>query len=220
MKKFALILSGCGQRDGTEIYEGIYTITAMAQADIAFDVFAPDMNQAIVFDHYHQTRMDETRNVLIEAARLVRTGKIKPITQAHIEDYDAVVMPGGKGAVMNLCNFVEKGINFTIQEDLKKFLDQAAEHKKPIGFICIAPIMIPKIFQGAKLTIGNDPALTKMIQEMGSTNIDCLAKDVVIDEKNLVVSTPANMVAKNLLELFEGIQKLINTLDKLSTHAS
>jgi enhancing lycopene biosynthesis protein 2 len=216
MKKFAVLLSGCGQYDGTELYEGIYTITALAQLGIDFEAIAPDIKQSIVFDHYHQERMQEARNVLIESARFVRGKNIKSLSQVNATDYQGVIVPGGRGIVMNLSDFAEKGLDFSIQSDVYNFLNAAAAAHLPMGFICIASILVPRIYQNVRITIGTAEDLAKMIQEMGCVHVNCAANDIVIDEKNHLVTTPANMLAKNTLEVLEGIQKLVNKLNEFS----
>lgn len=212
MKKFAIVLSGCGQHDGSETHEVILTLLSLAQEKIEWDAFAPAITQHDVVNHLTNKPEDgESRHVLKEAARLVR-GKIKPITEANVAAYDAVIFPGGIGAVNILCNWIDKGNDFTFNPDVKKFIDQAIEQKKPMGFICIAPIIIPKLFKGAELTIGNDTGLAKQIAELGSTHVNCKATDIVIDKARKIVSTPANMVANGIDEVYEGIHKLINAL--------
>jgi len=220
MKKFAVILSGCGQYDGTELYEGIYTMTALVQAGIAWEAIAPNSEQSLVFDHYHQERTTEKRNVLIESARLVRNKNIKSIQDVNASEYQGIVIPGGRGAVMNLSNFTEKGVEFAIQQDVHAFLKEAVSYKIPMGFICIASLLATRLYQNAKITIGNAEDLAKMIDELGCVHVNCQANEIVVDEKHLLVSTPANMLAKNCLEVLEGIQKLINKLSEFSNGAS
>lgn len=215
--KFALILSGCGQHDGSEIHESTMALLSLAQQGIEWDAFAPDVVKHHVTNHLtNEIEKEETRYVLKESARIVR-GKIKPITEAHAQDYDAIIFPGGMGAVVNLCNWYEKGKDFTFNPDVKKFIDDAVAHKVPMGFICIAPMMIPKIYKAAELTIGNDETCAKQIEEMGSKHVECPATDVVVDKKHKIVSTPANMLANgDILQVYQGIYKLVAELAKLA----
>ncbi len=216
MKKFALVLSGCGQHDGSETHEVILTLLSMDQEKVMWEAFAPDIKQGRVVDHTDETvSKEETRSVLKESARLVR-GKIKSITEANIAEFDAIVFPGGVGAVDNLCNWFEKGAEFDFNSDVRRLIDSAVKLKKAMGFICIAPMMVPKIYQSAKITIGNDQVLASQIHEMGSEHIDCPADDVIIDKENKIVSTPANMVANGIDEVYRGIRKLIRELVQLS----
>ena len=159
MKKFAVVLAGCGQHDGSETHEVILTLLSMDQEGIAWDAFAPDVKQQSVINHITESvNTSETRSALEESARLVR-GKIKPITMANVTEYDAIIFPGGLGAVTTLCDWFEKKSAFSFNPDVKDFIDAAVKYNKPMGFICIAPIMITKIYEGAQFTIGNDTAI-------------------------------------------------------------
>ncbi|MEK6731130.1 MAG: isoprenoid biosynthesis glyoxalase ElbB [Pseudomonadota bacterium] len=211
----ALILAGCGQQDGSEIQEVVLTLLSLAQAGVSWDAFAPDIHQLYVINHLTgKQEVDESRNVLTESARVVR-GKIKPITAASVADYDAIIFPGGIGAVTNLCDWRDKGKEFSFNPDVKQFIDAAVSQQKPMGFMCIAPMMIPKIWRGAKLTIGHDTALANQIVELGSAHVNCSATDIVVDENHRIVSTPANMVARSIEEVYEGIHKLVEALMKM-----
>jgi len=212
--KCALFLSGCGQLDGSETHEVILTLLSLAQENIEWMAFAPNIDQSKVVDHVKAAPDEDAppRNVLKESARLVR-GNIKPITEFNANDYDTVILPGGTGAVCNLCNWSEaQGGEFTLQKDVQRAIDDMINAKKPMGFICIAPVMIPKLFPGAKLTIGNDKTIAEQIKQQGSTHIECAATDVVVDTEHNIVSTPANMVAKSIDEVYTGIHKLVKAL--------
>ena len=213
--KFAIVLAGCGQHDGSETHETILTLLSLAQEGIEWYAFAPDIPQQQVINHLtEQPQESENRQVLIESSRLVR-GKIKPITEADVSAFDAIIFPGGFGVVSNLCNWGEKGTDFTMNKDVATFIDHAVFNKKPLGFICIAPMIIPKIFKNAKLTIGNDNELAEQINSMGSIHVACEASDVIIDKEHNVVSTPANMVANSIDEVYIGIHKLVKELSHM-----
>lgn len=214
MSKFAIVLSGCGQHDGSETHEVILTLLAMAKHNVDWEAFAPDIESNRTINHITEAEEPEKRSVLKEASRLVR-GKIKPLSQAEPKNFDAIVFPGGFGAVSVLCDWADQGENFTFHQDVQKFVEKGKSLQKPMGFICIAPILATKIFDSAKITIGNDKDLANKINAAGSEHIDCSASDVVIDYKNKIVSTPANMVAKNVYEVYEGIDKLIKELNQM-----
>lgn len=216
MTRFAIVLAGCGQHDGSETHEVILTLLSMDQAGIAWDAFAPDVKQPCVINHITESvNSAEERSVLQESARLVR-GKIKPITMANVAEYDAIIFPGGLGAVTTLCDWFEKKSAFNFNPDVKNFIDEAVKLDKPMGFICIAPMMITKIYPGAKFTIGNDPSISAQIKAMGCLPINCPADDVVVDKDHKIVSTPANMVANSISDVYGGIQKLVQTLVRMS----
>ncbi len=210
--KIALVLSGCGQFDGSETHEVILTLLSLTQEHIEWDAFAPDIQQSQVFDHFSNEPVPgESRHVLQESARLVR-GHIQPLSAADVIQYDAIIIPGGFGAVSNLCNWGEKGVDFSFNSEFEEFMRKAIANHKPIGFICIAPMMITKLYANAKLTIGNDKTIAAQVVELGCEHVNCSATDIVIDEQHQIVSTPANMVAKNIAEVYVGIHKLVQAL--------
>lgn len=208
--KVAIILSGCGVYDGAEIHESVLTSLALVRAGAQIEYLAPDMPQARVVNHLNGAVMEgEQRNVLIEAARIAR-GKIKDIAHAHAQDYQAIFFPGGYGAATNLSNFASQGAACTVQTDVLKFAKDAAKARIPACYICIAPAMIPAIYEhGTQLTIGNDAATAAQIQTMGGQHINCPVQECVIDHERKVVSTPAYMLAENIAQAAEGIERAV-----------
>ena len=107
-KKFAVVLAGCGVYDGSEIHEAVLTLLAIDKAGSSYECFAPDVNQYHVVDHLSGKATKETRNVLTEAARIAR-GDIKKLSQLDINQFDALVFPGGFGVAKNLSTFAVDG---------------------------------------------------------------------------------------------------------------
>lgn len=210
MKKIAVVLSGCGVYDGSEIHEAVLTLLALARHDAGVVCFAPDKNQADVINHITGEVMPETRNVLTEAARIVR-GDIHPLSEARADELDALIVPGGFGAAKNLSTFATEGSDCTVDPELKALAQAMHQAGKPLGFICIAPAMLPKIFDfPLRLTIGTDIDTAEVIEEMGGEHVPCPVDDIVVDEDNKVVTTPAYMLAQNIAEAATGIEKLVD----------
>lgn len=168
MKKIGVVLSGCGVYDGSEIHEAVITLLALAKQGAEVICFAPDKNQADVINHLTGEPMAETRNVLIEAARIAR-GDIHPLIQADAAELDALIVPGGFGAAKNLSTFAAQGAECQIDPHLKALSQAMHAAGKPLGFICIAPAMLPKIFDfPLRLTIGTDIDTAEIVEEMGA----------------------------------------------------
>jgi len=56
---------------------------------------APNIPQYHTVNHYtKQPVKGETRNVLVESARIAR-GNITPLDKLNVDDIDAVILPGG-----------------------------------------------------------------------------------------------------------------------------
>ena len=78
MKKVAVVLSGCGHMDGAEIQESVLSLYFIEKYGLSYEVFAPDIEQYDVINHYIKKTVAEKRNVLVESARIAR-GKIRDL---------------------------------------------------------------------------------------------------------------------------------------------
>jgi len=202
MKKIAVVLSGCGFLDGAEINEAILTLLAIDKNNANYQCFAPDIPQLHVINHLTgNIEENETRNCLVEAARIARQDVIG-LSKLKAVDYDAIIFPGGFGAAKNLCDFALKGAEMTVNFEVERVMQEFKDANKPAGFICIAPAMIAKVYgSGITCTIGNDQ--------------ETVAGDIVIDSKQKVISTPAYMLAKRISESATGIEKLVVAILKI-----
>jgi enhancing lycopene biosynthesis protein 2 len=216
-KRVAVVLSGCGVYDGAEIYESTLTLLHLSQAGAEVQCFAPDIPQMHVINHLTgEVASGETRNVLVEAARLAR-GNIKSLTDARVEDFDALIVPGGFGAAKNLCDFAVTGAAMQVQEDFLAFARGMHKAGKPVGLICIAPTMAAAICgAGVKTTIGNDADTAAAINATGAQHCACSVQDICVDHSKKLVTTPAYMLAQSIAEANEGIGKLVKEVLALS----
>ncbi|WP_432471551.1 isoprenoid biosynthesis glyoxalase ElbB [Amphritea sp. HPY] len=217
MTKVAVVLSGCGVYDGSEIYESVLTLLALESAGASYQCMAPDIDQLHVINHRTGEVMPEQqRNVLTEAARLAR-GDIIDLAQANPDDYDALIIPGGFGAAKNLSDFAITGEKCQVNADLQHFTQAIHQAGKPAGLICIAPAMTPLLFgKGAVCTIGSDTATASAIEAMGGQHQACAVGDIVIDQQRKIVTTPAYMLANSISEASAGIHKLVSKVLKLT----
>ncbi|MEW9797873.1 isoprenoid biosynthesis glyoxalase ElbB [Alteromonas sp. CYL-A6] len=213
MKKVAVILSGCGVFDGAEIYETVISLLAIRHNGAQYQCFAPDKMQLHVVNHLTGEVMEgEQRNVLVEAARIAR-GDIKPVSACDANEFDALILPGGFGAAKNLCTFAVDGPDCSVDEDVAAVCKAFADARKPAGYACIAPALAASIYgNGVKLTIGNDQDTAAGVNQLGATHVDCDVDDVVIDTDAKLVTTPAYMLASDILEAQAGLNKMVETV--------
>lgn len=210
MKKIGVVLSGCGVYDGAEIHEAVITLLAIARSGAQAVCFAPDKAQADVINHLNGEAMAGSRNVLIEAARIAR-GEIQPLARAQAQALDALIVPGGFGAAKNLSNFASRGAECQVDNDLIALAQAMHQAGKPLGFMCIAPAMLPKIFNfPLRVTIGTDIDTGEVLEAMGAEHVPCPVDDIVVDEENKIVTTPAYMLAQNIADAATGIEKLVS----------
>jgi enhancing lycopene biosynthesis protein 2 len=219
MARVGVILSGCGVFDGSEIHEAVLTLLALDRAGAQYQCLAPNKNQVHVVNHVtKKPAAGETRNVLVESARIAR-GDIKDLATVSADEFDAVILPGGFGAAKHLCNYADKGEQCELDPAVQKFLAAAHKAGKPIGAICISPVVIARAF-GAdgspKITVGTDPDTANKIESMGAEHISCPVDDYVVDPEKKIVSTPAYMLARTIKEAATGIEKLVGEVLKLA----
>ena len=157
---FAVILAGCGNKDGAEIHESVLTLLAIDKAGHTYQCFAPDVPQARVVNFLTNDEMKEQRNVLLEAARIARS-KIKPLAAFNEKDFDVLVMPGGNGVAYNLCTFATAGEKMTINPDVERAVRSMHAAKKPIGALCISPVIVGKLLTGSTITFGKDEKINE-----------------------------------------------------------
>jgi enhancing lycopene biosynthesis protein 2 len=214
-KKVAVILSGCGHQDGTEIREAVVTLLELDRRDANVRCFAPDTPQAGVVNHLNGDEMDEQRNVIVESARIAR-GEIKPLSSLNVDDFDALVMPGGFGAAKNLSDVAFKGADATVAPDLKTVIHDFIDARKPIGAICIAPAVLAAALKGklqATVTIGDD--VDGLIAGLGAVHQYSDTENCIVDEEHKIVTCSAYMRDDRLKNVAEGIRKTIEQVLQL-----
>lgn len=212
-KRIAVILAGNGVYDGSEIYESVITLLSLDQADAQVQCFAPDIPQMHVVNHLTgEVAEGETRQVLVEAARLAR-GEIKEIKEANSDDFDALIMPGGFGVAKNLSDFAVKGAEMSVEPSVLSLVQSFKAAGKPVGLICIAPTLAAAIFgEGVKCTIGQDPDTAAAIETMGGEHVASEVDEIVVDEAKKLVTTSAYMMAGRIREAASGITKLVDKI--------
>lgn len=210
-KNIAVVLSGCGVYDGTEIHEATLTLLAIAQNGARYQCFAPDTDQFHVINHLTGEEMEEIRNVLVESARIAR-GNVRPLSAFQAADYDALIFPGGFGAAKNLSDFAIKGANCSVHPDVVNAVKAMVKAGKPIGALCIAPVVITCILGDGEVTIGNDRETAAAIEKMGGTHQLKTHGEITVDSRYKVVTTPCYMLDATIDQVSEGASNLVKTI--------
>ncbi|KAH3717046.1 hypothetical protein DPMN_059826 [Dreissena polymorpha] len=219
----AVVLSGCGVYDGSEVHESSAVLVHLSRAGAAVAIFAPDTNQLHTINHTKGETMEPNRNVLVESARIAR-GKISPLSNLKAADFDAVVFPGGFGAAKNLSTFAMDGAKMTVHTDVVRVVKDFHGHGKPIGLCCISPVIAAKVIPGCEVTVGQEQedggrwpyaGTAGAIKAMGATHVPKNVTESHTDMKHKIVTTPAFMCETKFHEVFDGIGKMINGVLKL-----
>ena len=214
MNKVGVVLSGCGHQDGSEIHEAVFTLHALEKAGAEAIIMAPDMDQFHVINHLNGNEdLSESRNILVESARIAR-GKVVDVASVSGHQLDALIFPGGTGMAKNIFDYSMAGINCTVISDVQRLVVEILEADKPLGAICIAPVMVAKVleFLGRTGTVtgGFNVEINNDIKAMGINTIEVGAEEIVVDKENKIITTPAYVEAKSMNESFTGIEKLVN----------
>ena len=211
MKKIAVVLAGNGVFDGAEIHEATLTLLSIANNGAEYQCFAPDINQAHVINHITGEEMPETRNVLIEAARIAR-GNIKSLAEYKAKDFDAIIFPGGFGVAKNLCTFAFDGANCSVNPEVEAAIRNTVVAEKPIGALCISPALIAKVLGDVEVTIGQDEETANAIETLGATHIKTTHGEIVVDEKYKIITTPCYMLDATITQIATGTENAVKKL--------
>jgi enhancing lycopene biosynthesis protein 2 len=206
---FAVILAGCGNKDGSEIHESVSTLLAIDRAGSSYSCFAPDISQQVVLNHITGEPMAEKRNVLIESARIAR-GNIRDLKEFNADEFDALVMPGGfGGAALSLCSFGIDGDKMSVNPDIESAVRAMVAQRKPIGALCIAPVILARLIPKVKITFGQSEEVNSKAMQMGAVTVNTLHGEVVVDHEHKVVTTPCYMLNSKISQILEGAEKLV-----------
>jgi enhancing lycopene biosynthesis protein 2 len=212
--KIAIVLSGNGVFDGSEIHESVMTMWAVVKLGGEYQIFAPDMDQYHVINHMTGEEMPERRNVLIESARIAR-GKIKKLSELNMKDFDAIMFPGGFGAAKNLSDFAFKGSDCSVIEDVERVIKESVKLNKPIGALCISPVITAKVLEGVKVTVGKDRNTAEAIRKMGSVHENTKQTELIIDPVYKVVTTPCYMLEASISDIAISAENVTKAVFKL-----
>lgn len=214
MKKIAVILSGCGVYDGAEIHEATLTMYGIVKNGAEYKLFAPDIDQHHVVNHFTGEEMKETRNVLVESARIAR-GKIEPLANFDADTVDGLIFPGGFGAAKNLSSFAFDGPECTVNGEVASAIKAMVSKGKPVGALCISPVILAKVLGDVQVTIGQDAGTAKAVESLGAKHLNTNHGEVAVDEKYKVVTTPCYMLDANIAQIGEGAENVVKAMLKL-----
>jgi len=217
----AVVLSGCGVNDGSEIHESVSLLLNLSRHGAAVKCFAPDRPQTDVIDHARgEPAQGESRNCMVEAARIAR-GDIQPLEKLRAADFDAVFFPGGFGAAKNLCDFATRGADMKVVPEVERVLRDFTDAGKPIGMCCIAPIIAARVIDGATITLGDPSDASRVAESFGATHEPRPVNEICVDETNRLVTAPAYMHGDAPIHrVDEGIGKMVEKTLELASAAA
>lgn len=226
MKNIAIILSGCGNRDGSELQETLSLMLAIDRKGWKYQCFAPEGPFEVVShvdgrteddDEEEGTIVDlEQRDIFEESARIAR-GNILPMEQYYAADYDALALPGGMGAARNLSSYAFEGPRMMVIDSVLDAVLETYRAEKPICAMCIAPMVVARVLgrYGVTVTLGGECEAAAVARSLGARTEECAATEVCVDTEHRILTTPAYMVATHISQIFDGAANLIDELEKM-----
>ena len=214
-KRFAVILAGCGHRDGAEITESVMALYAIARSGSTYEVFAPDKNQYHVINHLTGQPMKEERNIRVEVARIAR-GKVSPLSDFNIKNFDILMFAGGFGVAKNLCTYAFYGADCVVDPEIQKIIQSMHNAGKPIGALCISPVLLASVLKHVNITMGQDKEAIANIEAMGATHQVTNPGEIVIDEENKIVTAPCYMLDSDIVSIADENLLAVEALLKLA----
>ena len=223
--KIGVLLSGCGVYDGSEIQESVLTLLAIAENGHESVCISIDDNQHHIMNHITGEEMKESRNMLVESARIAR-GAVTEISKISPADIDALVIPGGFGNAKNLTSWAFDGSNGTIRTDVKLLIVNMINVGKPIVALCVSPVVLAKAMEGSNielnLTIGSTKSASPYpisgfmegIHATGASTSERELNEILIDTENKVITAPCYMMDANIVEVHQNIKQAIDALNQ------
>lgn len=226
--KIGVLLSGSGLYDGSEIHEAVFTLLALDKMGVETFCIAPDIEQHHVINHQTGEEMPETRNVLIESARIAR-GNVKPLSEVKASDMDALAMPGGFGVAKNHTKWAFSGPDGQINPQVKRIINEMVEVEKPIAAMCMSPTTLAKALENSakkiKVTVGNTEqespyeiaAISQGMESLGAEVLMCKKGELIFDDSHNIVTSPCYMMEASIGEVYTEIEKTMAMLVEMVT---
>lgn len=225
--KFGILLSGCGVYDGAEIQEAVLAMLAVQEIDAEYLCIAVDAPQHHVINHLTGEEMPESRNMLVEAARIAR-GSIKNIQDVEPADIDGLIIPGGFGSAKNFTSWAFSGPDSNILPEVKLLLVNLVNIGKPIAALCVSPVVLAKAFEDSdihlNLTIGTTletspydiAAFNEGLKKNGAITTPKSVREIQIDPVNKIVTAPCYMMDATILDIRKNIRSAVEALRDLA----
>lgn len=222
-----VLLSGCGVYDGAEIQEAVLTLLAIEEIGAKAVCISVDAPQHHVINHLNGEEMPESRNMMIEAARIAR-GEVKNINDIDPVDIDGLVIPGGFGSAKNFTKWAFDGPDGAILPEVKLLLVNLVNIGKPIAPLCVSPVVLAKALEGSNyspsMTIGTDAESTPYnidgfmagLEKTGTSAVKKTIREIHIDKANNIITAPCYMQNASILDVRKNIRSAVEALRDLA----
>ncbi|MDE6307761.1 MAG: hypothetical protein K2L79_03000, partial [Bacteroidales bacterium] len=112
-----------------------------------------------------------------------------------------------------LSTYATDGERMTVDGEVRQAVLAMHAAGKPIGAMCIAPVILAHLLPGVKLTIGKDPRTAAHIAAMGGVHEATEEAQVSADAAHKVYTTPCYMLnGVRIGQIFQSAQALVKAM--------
>jgi enhancing lycopene biosynthesis protein 2 len=87
--------------------------------------------------------------------------------------------------------------------------------KKPVGALCISPVILAKVLGRVSLTIGDDEGTIDALESLGANHVYTTHGEVVVDPDLNLVTTPCYMLDATIDQIEEGAINIVDAMIKM-----
>ena len=99
-----------------------------------------------------------------------------------------------------------------MREDVAAVIRAFHNAGKPVGALCIAPVMIAKVLGDVTVTVGSDPGTIRNVESFGAKHEVTVQKGVCSDKVNKVFTTPCYMLPARIGDIADCADNLIKEM--------
>lgn len=193
MRKIAILAVGFAPKQ-SEITETISLLISLSEFKAQFKIFAFDLTTPL--NHHELHSLDS----------------LNP------KDFDALVMPGGSGNGTLISTWANDKNKMTVNPTVEKIIKQFHEESKPIGAICMAPIVVAKVLakHNPNITLGEDFSDSHFVESWKVTVEKCPSTDYITCRDTKVITTPAYMNDATPFQVYTGIRAFTKELVEMA----
>lgn len=159
---------------------------------------------------------EAVRSTVHEVARL-GLGVPQILDGREAPTLSALFVPGGEGVSYVLSNYAEKGAVCDVHPALALLLRETFKARLPLAFAGSSALLAARVLgpvAGVRITLGHRGThADKLAAVMGADVRPCLAQDLMMDQKHMVISTPSSLLPEaSMRQRFQGLDRLTKTL--------
>lgn len=193
MRKIAVLMVGFNPGQN-EISESVSLFIALSEFKAHFQIFALDTSVSI--------------------SELT----LRSLEDLNPDQFDALVLPGGIGNATQISTWQKDKEKMKVNPIVEKIIKKFHSDSKPIGAICMAPIVIAHVLSKFKpnITLGEDFPETHLIEKWNVSVEKCPTTDFITDRDTKIITTPAYMNNATPFQVYTGIRAFTKELVEMA----